>query len=108
MAGSIVEKITKCVTNITEIDEDYEYPGVYPIQSIQFVPGGIGVTGDEIFVRDGSITGAIIFHALTVESIKWGQTKQYIKYFHGENYKPVICFADCTLSGGHVVIIEKR
>ena len=96
------ETITRRTMNLTVIDADWEYPGDYPIQSIQFIPGA---TADKLIVREGSITGAIIYYALAPATL---DGNQFIKYFHGQNHKPVIDFSECVFSVGHTVIIEKR
>ena len=99
---AITEVITKRVTNLTAIGENWNYDHEYPIQSIQFIPGA---AADKLMIRDGSTTGAILYYALAPATLNGDQ---FIKYFHGQNHKPVLVFAECVFSVGHMVIIEKR
>ncbi len=96
--------------HITGMSEDFDWKtqgtitadGVIeesiPLNSICFVPGQ---NDDELIVRDGSITGPIIFHALCLN------TDEKVQYFHGSRKRPVIDFSECTLAGGtHYIIFD--
>ena len=63
---------------------------------IAFLPGA---NADELFVRDGSNTGPIIFQANCVD------LDEKVKYFHGGRKRPYIDEDISTLSAGHKVLI---
>lgn len=65
--------------------------------SITFVPGA---TDDKLIVRDGSITGPIIFHALCLN------TDEKIQYYHGSRKRPVIDYSECVFSANHYVMFD--
>ena len=81
-----------CITRDGRIDQSV------PLNSICFVPGQ---ANDELIVRDGSITGPIIFHALCLN------TDEKIQYYHGSRKQPCIDFSECTVAGGtHYILFD--
>ena len=105
MAGSITVVETGLSTSITEIDEDWQAQGFYPLESIQFLPGN--TAADLLIVRDRTVDGAVIYY-LQAPGLKSSETGMYIKYFNGNYHQPYIDFSECVLSAGHEVLIEKR
>ena len=65
--------------------------------SITFVPGA---NDDQLVVRDGSLTGPIIFHALCLN------TDEKVQYYYGGRKTPYIEMDDCTLNAGHKVLFD--
>lgn len=102
MADTITVTKSGNVKNITVIDVDWDQGQVYPLESIQFVPGA---GGDCLVVKEGSASGAVIFYAKAPATL---DGNMFVKYFNGQNHRPYIDFSDCTLSSGHRVIIERR
>ena len=100
MAATVVN--TGLSFDLTAIDANYSFQGYYPLESIQFVPGA---GTDKLIVRDGTATGAVIFMATAPATLTGDM---FIKYFNGTNHHPYIVFAECALSAGHRVLIEKR
>jgi len=84
------------------MDGNYDQGQQYPLESIQFVPGA---TGDKLIVRDGATDGAIIYRCLAPATLNGDM---FVKYFNGANHRPFILLSECTLSSGHMVIIERR
>ncbi len=69
-----------------------------PVNSICFVPGQ---ANDKLIVRDGSITGPIIFHALCLN------TDEKVQYYYGSRKRLVIDESECVFGGGtHYIIID--
>jgi hypothetical protein len=101
MAATVT--ITNRIVNITAIDATWLWSTSFPndaqlrVTSIEFMGGA---ANDIIFIRDGSTTGAIMFHRKTPDT-----DYTQIKYFFGAMMRPCILFSECTLSSGHKVII---
>ena len=92
------------VQSISAIDVDWDQGQIYPLQSIQFVPGA---AADVLVVKEGSASGPILAYFKAAATALDGSV--LVKYFlHGQNHRPYIDFSECTLSSGHMVIIERR
>jgi len=104
MAANVVKRLPFSVT-IDTIDADWDWgvsgnsEDVNPrINSITFVPGD---DTDYLTVRDGSLTGPIIFYALALN------TDEKVQYYHGALIWPVIEFSEIVVAGGtHYVLFE--
>lgn len=102
MADTITVLKSGLVKNITAIDVDWDQGQQTPLESIQFIPGA---GSDKLVVKEGSASGAVIFQGTAPAVLDGGF---FIKYFNGALHQPYIDFSDCTLSSGHMVIIERR
>ena len=67
------------------------------LESITFVPGA---NDDLLIVRDGSLTGPIIFHALCLDK------NEKVQYYHGNGKSPYIESGECTRNAGHKVLFD--
>lgn len=85
------------VVEITGLDADWiattdlstrTEHGPVKVTSIQFSPSA---TGDILIVRDGSITGPVMFHVKCT-----ADTDQRVKYFHAFDCNPAIDISECT------------
>ena len=89
---------------VNSIAADWEWPtsgnpdDINPqLESITFVPGA---NNDKLIVRDGSLTGPIIFHALCLDK------NEKVQYYHGNRKSPYIESSECTLNAGHKVVFD--
>ena len=96
MAANVVKRLPFSVT-IDTIDADWDWgvsgndEDVNPrINSITFVPGD---DNDILVVRDGSLTGPIMFYALCLN------TDEKVQYYYGKRKRPVIKFSECNFAG---------
>jgi hypothetical protein len=108
MAATVVKRLPYSV-HLASVDADFDWGDDVtpddgtsidknpPLNSITFVPGA---NNDKLIVRDASITGPIIFHALCLN------TDEKIQYYYGSRKRPVIDFSECTFSAGHYVIFD--
>jgi len=87
---------------LTGIDTDFVWSDLWPnatggvpIQSIDFV---IGAAGDKAVIREGSLTGPIIF------GNDAGVSRQ--KYFDGQPVRPCIDVSDGTYNAAAAIIIH--
>lgn len=74
--------------------------------SIQFIPGA---SGDELFIKSGSVNGPHICHFKQEEpggdmDNKGRRPIEFIKYFYGKRTKPFIDVSECTLGGTEEII----
>ena len=84
------------VIEISAIDSDWNPQASYNIFSITFVPGAIS---DACVIKNGSATGATLFHAIS------GDGEPRVQYYFGEGVVPFMDFSDGTFSSGAKVII---
>jgi len=101
MATEVQSKGTIQITGIAA-DWDWgtvmtDFPNDVRLASITFVPGA---ANDKLIVKEDSAAGAVIMHALCLD------TDEKIKYFYGTKHSPYVDFSDCILSAGHMVIID--
>ena len=87
------------IVEISSIDSDWDSQTAYDVISITFIPGAIS---DECIIKNGSATGATLFHAVS------GDGEPRVQYYFGETIVPFMDFSDGTFSSGAKVIILKE
>lgn len=108
MANTITKRLPYSVQLVLN-DVDFDWSSDVPpgdgtitdinpkLNSITFIPGA---NNDKLIVRDASITGPIIFHALCLN------TDEKVQYYYGSRKRPVIDESECTHSAGHYVLFD--